>query len=337
MGRRTAFRLGGLGLLMVVLACSIAWWLNLGETFLVSGIDALFGQIYLSRGSGPPSARNYVSNEILLDGGRPSGELEARLIALPAEAYFWGPAYAGFAQTALAGDELEGLLQAMRAGPAFLDSNSGEVLCIEWLEGSATPPAPCEAGNTWRELHDATRMGGSMEPEISVLQVRWPDGRLAEYRMYSADGVLAYSTEELNEPIVQGLMQAGSEVVVPLTARARIQPVSVLWPDDTAERANGCAVRRLGRRYRDAVEFVRRLETLRQVVGEVQEIRPAEGKGGNWSSTWMDSTSLQLLLRVKGDQGDGVVRLRGWDCWEAELLAEGRLVDLTSGFTCPGT
>jgi len=337
MRRKNAFRLAILGLLTVVLACSMTCWLGIGETFLISGIDALFGQIYLSRGSGPPSARSYVSNELLLEDWRPSGELEARLIALPAEAYFWGPAYAGFAQTVLATDELDGLLQAMRAGPAFVDSYPGEVLCIEWSEGGEKPPAPCEAGNTWRELHDETRMAGSMDPEISVLQVRWPDGRLAEYRMYSADGELAYSTEELNEPIVQGFMQAGSEVVAPLTARARIQPVPVLWPDDTAERANARAVRRLGRRYGEAVELVRRLETLRQVVGEVQEIRPAEGKGGNWSSAWMDSISLQLLLRVTGDRGEGVVRMSGWDCWEAELLAEGRLVDLTSGFTCPET
>jgi hypothetical protein len=172
---------------------------------------------------------------------------------------------------------------------------------------------------------------------MAVLQLRFPDGRLAEFRMYQANGVLAYLTVELNEAAVQGLLSSEKDLIDRLAARAVIPPTAVLWPEQTAEWANARAARRLGRHYRQALDFLLSIEALRQMVGEVQELRPVAGEGGNYASTWMDASSLQLLLRVTGDRGEGVVRMRGWECWEAEMMAEGRLVDLTSGFICPET
>jgi len=49
----------------------------------------------------------------------------------------------------------------------------------------------------------------------------------------------------------------------------------------------------------------------------------------------MDSRSMQLLLWVKGGHGEGVVRMDGWECWEAEMMAQGRLVELTPEVICP--
>lgn len=324
-----------LAVLGVMLTCAVAGWRLIGERLMTTGFDALFGQVYLTRASAPISAREHVSNEVLLGGLASSDDVGARLVVPPQEVYFWGPAYAGFAQVALTADEAHDLITAMTAGPLFINPYTGQILCVEGSGVGQPVSAPCAVGAERQQIHDETRMSASMAPGMAVLQLRYPDGRLAEYELYLAGGVLAYSTVELNEPAVHGYLTSGGDLLGPLLARANIPPAAVLWPEQTAEGANARAVRRLGRRYREAVEFVSSLETLRHVVGEVQEIRPVAGEGGNWSSTWMDSSSLQLLLRVTGDQGEGVVRMSGWECWEAEMMTAGRLVDLTSGMSCP--
>jgi hypothetical protein len=318
-----------------MLACGLAAWRWIGEPLSTTGIDLLFGQVYLTRESAPVGAREHASNEILLGGLDPTEAVDARLVVLPQEVFFWGPAYPGFAQTRLSASELSGLLGAMEAGPAFVNSANGETLCIERSGAGGSNTAPCDDAVEWGETHEEVRLSALVRPGMSVLQLRFPDGRLGEVRMYVADNVLAYSAEELSELPVEGVIVGGSRLVEPLVARAAIPPVPVLWPEKTAEWANATAARRLGSRYRDAVGLLASLDTLRQVVGEVQQIRPVEGEGGNWSSAWMDSRSMQLLLWVKGGHGEGVVRMDGWECWEAEMMAQGRLVELTPEVICP--
>jgi hypothetical protein len=318
-----------------VLACAVLGWLLIGETLMTTGFDALLGQVYLTRESAPISGRESVSTEVLLGELAASDDVGARLVILPEEVYLWGPAYAGFAQARLTADEAHDLIAAMAAGPLFTSSDTLEILCVEGSGVGQPVTAPCAVGTERQQIHDEIRMSASRAPGMAVLQLRFPDGRLAEYELYLASGVLAYSAVEVNEPDIHGYLSSGGDRLAPLLARASIPPAAVLWPEQTAARANARAARRLGRRYREAVEFVSSLETLRQVVGEVQEIRPVEGEAGNWSSAWMDSSSLQLLLRVTGDQGEGVVRMSGWECWEAEMMAAGRLVELTPGIVCP--
>ena len=320
-----------------MLACGLAGWRWIGEPLSTTGIDLLFGQVYLTRESAPVGAREHASNEVLLGGLDPTEVVDARLVVLPQEVFFWGPTYPGFAQTRLSANELNALLGAMEAGPAFVNPANGQILCIERSEAGGSNSAPCDDGEAWRETHEKTRLSTLVSQGMSVLQLRFPDGRLGEVWMYVADDVLAYSAEELNELPVEGVIAGGSRLVEPLMARAVIPPAPVLWPEKTAEWANATAARRLGSRYRDAVGLLRNLDTLRQVVGEVQQIRPVEGEGGNWSSAWMDSMSMQLLLWVEGSRGEGVVRMDGWECWEAEIMAQGRLVELTPELICPET
>jgi len=324
-----------LAMLGEMLACSVGIWLPIGETLMTTGFDALLGQVYLTRESAPISGRESVSTEVLLGGLAATEDVGALLVILPEEVYLWGPAYAGFAQAPLTAEEAHDLIAAMAAGPLFTSSDTREILCVEGSGVGQPVRAPCAVGTERQQIHDEIRMSASRAPGMAVLQLRFPDGRFAEYELYLASGVLAYSAVEVNEPDVHGYLSSGGDLLAPLLARASIPPAAVLWPEQSAERVNARTARRLGRRYREAVEFVGSLETLHQVVGEVQEIRPVEGEAGNWSSTWMDSSSLQLLLRVTGDQGEGVVRMSGWECWESEMMVAGRLVDLTSGYVCP--
>jgi hypothetical protein len=261
--------------------------------------------------------------------------MQARWVVLPGEATSWGPAYPGFADTLLTEGEVTDLLAAMADGSAFISPDTRIVLCIVWPEGGTAEARQCQEGAEARELHDRIRMSASRTPGIYALQLRSPQGALAEYRFYSADGMLAYSSLEPNEPAIEGILSVDAALLDALAARAAVRHPDVIWPGATTEEANARAARRLGRRYEQALEVLRGLESLSQILGEVDEFRPVEGQGGNWSSTWMDSQSMQLLLWVRGGKGEGVVRMSGWDCWEAELAAEGRLVDLTSGIVCP--
>lgn len=335
MDRSRVIALLVLTLLSATLACGVVGWRLRVDRLMTTGVDALFGQIYLTRESAPVSAREYASNEVLLGGLQRADELDARLVVLPQETYRWDPAYAGFAQVPLSDEQAIDLLAAMTEGPVFTDPYAGRAGCFERSATGEAEEAACDEAAIWQQIHDESRMSASMNPGMAALQLRLPDGRIAEYRMYSAGELVAYSTVELNEPALQGFIPSGRGLVDPLVARALIPPGDVLWPELSAERANLRAARRLGGHYQEAVELLDSLETLRQVVGEVREVRPAAGEGGNWSSTWMDSSSLQLLLWVRGDEGEGVVRMAGWECWDAEMMAEGKLIDLTSGLLCP--
>jgi hypothetical protein len=164
------------------------------------------------------------------------------------------------------------------------------------------------------------------------LQFHLADGRLAEYSLYTANGLLAYSASEVNEVAVEGCAAAAGEALQSIAARAVVEPIGVIWPEESADEANAHAARLLGR-FRGALEFLGGLEPLHLTLGQIREIRPAEG--GNWSSTWMDSDAVQLLFRVTGEDGEAAVMVEGGECWDAEMMYRGKWIDLSSGAVCP--
>jgi hypothetical protein len=335
MKRRQRIMVVAGGMVGLPLICCGLGLLLTGETLLTTGVEAFFGQVRLTRESGPMAARAYVSNELLLGNARLSEVAEASLILLPQEVYFWDPSYVGFARAVLTEEEALQLLGSMASGHLFSSPDTRQVLCVQRNAGAEAKLAACEEGPQWQAIHRETRLSAELDPGMSALQLQFDDGRLAEYRLYSANGLLAYSAVEFNQPAVEGYFPASDEALQLLAARAVVEPTAVLWPEQTADEANAHASRLLGRRYLGALDFLHALEPLRSALGRIREIRPAAG--GNWSSTWMDSSSLQLLLRVTGDHGEAVVMVRGDECWAAEMMYQARLYDLTHGFNCPGT
>ena len=320
---------GMLGLLLVW--CGLGLW-RIGEVFLTSGIEVFLGQVRLTRQSGPLPARAYVSNELLLGGVHRSEVVEASLILLPEEVYFWDPFYIGFERAELADEETDQLLGTLTSGNLFASSYGLPILCA-WRIGEAEAKlTACEEGPQWQAIHEETRLAAELEPGMGVLQFHLGDGRLAEYALYSANGLLAYSAVEVNEVAVEGYLAAAGEAMQSIAARAVVEPIGVIWPEQSADEANAHAARLLGR-YIGALEFLGGLEPLHLTLGRIREIRPAEG--GNWSSTWLDSSSVQLLLRVTGDNGEAAVMVEGGECWDAEMMYRGKLIDLTSGAVCP--
>ncbi len=78
----------------------------------------------------------------------------------------------------------------------------------------------------------------------------------------------------------------------------------------------------LGDRYNAALFVVRESSLIREVFGDILEIRPALGTN-NYSS-WMDSTSVFLTLRVQGTRGEGAVIVQGDDCFNLEMVVRRR-------------
>jgi hypothetical protein len=321
---------GMLGLLLVW--CGLGLW-RIGEVFLTSGIEVFLGQVRLTRQSGPLPARAYVSNELLLGGVHRSEVVEASLILLPEEVYFWDPFYIGFERAELTDEETDELLGTLTSGNLFASSYGLPMLCARRIGEAEAELTACEEGPQWQAIHKGTRLAAELEPGMGVLQFHLGNGRLAEYTLYSANGLLAYTAVEVNQVPVEGYLVPAGEVLQSIAARAVVGPIGVIWPEQSADEANARAERLFGRRYVGALGFLSGLESLHLTLGRIREIRPAEG--GNWSSTWLDSSSLQLLLRVTGDNGEAAVMVEGGECWDAEMMYRGKLIDLTSGAICP--
>ena len=72
---------------------------------------------------------------------------------------------------------------------------------------------------------------------------------------------------------------------------------------------------------------------MRETFGEIQEVRPAAGD--NSYSSWMDATAVTLTFRVTGTQGVGAVLVRGYDCFDLQMVSQGIPVGERSTYLCP--
>lgn len=89
-------------------------------------------------------------------------------------------------------------------------------------------------------------------------------------------------------------------------------PFDVEFPDQTAEQAAEIAQRRLGKSfYERACHYARNDEDVREIVGEVTEVRPAKGENCFYYPFTDGDGGGVTTLRITGDQGVVVVRVRG--------------------------
>ncbi len=300
---------------------------------LINFPEILLGQVSLARETKPLYPRDFASEDFLLNQVDPSEIEKAEYIALREDALFWDPGYVGFARTALNREEIVTLQQILSSGNLFHRSADGESYeCVTWDASSTPALASCQKGDVYMEDFLIFRWEAEQNGAVGVLQFTLKDGRLAEIRVFPAERGLAFTPFEKNgEWWVDGI-SGPLPLLNDLSTRATLDPIRVLWPGLSAGRANARAARMLGNRFNAALAVIRESIEIREVFGEISDIRPALGT--NHYSSWMDSSSVFLTFRVRGTRGEGAVIIRGDDCFDLEIVFEGVPVEDRQGFFC---
>lgn len=318
-------------LLASLLACG---FLVVMTGILINNFAGLLtGQISLSRDTRPILARKYMSAEILLNQVALSEIQQAVYTDLQDDVLFWDPYYPGFARTELSHDEIRDLLQTLSAGDLVYQTTDGNSYqCV--IQDMVQPPKleHCAEGKALMDQFTDAQWDASQNKTVGVLQFHLTNGRLAEVRVFRAGEMLAYDPlEKTGDWWFKGIT-AGSPLLDQIAARAALSPIPVLWPNLSAGEANTRAARIIGNRYQTALDLVRGSPAVREVFGEIHEIRPAAGI--NDYSSWMDSTSIFLTLRVTGSHGEGAVIIQGYDCFDLQMVFQGRPLDDGSSYIC---
>jgi hypothetical protein len=158
-------------------------------------------------------------------------------------------------------------------------------------------------------------------------------GRLVEIRVYNTDRGVAYKPYEVSgDWWLYGLTDS-SALLSELSSRASLPSIAVLWPEKNANQANARAARVLGKKYPLILNTLRDSAEVREVFGDIKDIRPAVGK--NIYTSWMDSTSLFLTLRIRGVHGEGVMIVQGYNCFQLQMIMQGRPIDSERVDICP--
>jgi hypothetical protein len=319
-------------ILVVIIICLMG--LQPVETILINFPEILLGQVSLSRETKPLYPRAFASEDFLLNRVNPSEIEKAEYIALREDALFWESDYVGFARTVLSHKEIVTLQQILSSGKLFHRSADGDsYMCVTRNASHIPALEPCAQGKQYLDRFMAYQQEAQEKGAVGVLQFTLSDGRLAEIRVFPAEQGVAYTPYEKNgDWWIDGISPPLS-LINELSTRTMLAPIPVLWPELSAGRANARAARMLGHRYNSSLVVVQESIVVREVFGEILEIRPALGTN-NYSS-WMDSTSLFLTLRVQGTRGQGAVIIQGDDCFDLEIVFEGVLVEDGSGYICP--
>ena len=319
-------------ILVVIIICLMG--LQPLETILINFPEILLGQVSLARETKPLYPRDYASEDFLLNQVDPSEIEKAEYIALREDVLFWESDYVGFARTALSREEAVTLQQILSSGNLFHQSADGDSYQCVTRNASRIPALePCAQGKQYLDQFMAYQREAEEKGAVGVLQFTLSDGRLAEIRVFPAERGLAYTPYEKNGDWWIDGISPPIPHINDLSTRTTLAPIPVLWPELSAGRANARAARMLGNRFNATLAVVQESVAVREVFGEILEIRPTLGTN-NYSS-WMDSKSVFLTLRVQGTRGGGAVIVQGDDCFSLEMVFEGGQVEDGSDYTCP--
>jgi hypothetical protein len=311
--------------LMMMLGCATI--LPSIEQISTSFPEILLGQVALDRQTKPRASGAYQSAELVLNLVSP-GEIEqATYIQLREDVLFWEPDYIGFARTSLSADEIQSLQQWLATGHLFYRPPEGDsVQCVSRDPMKRPVLAACPPGRSFQDEFTSLKWEAEQAQAVGVLQFSLSGGRMAEMRVYPSRSGLAYTPYEISGEWWLNGVTAPLPLLEALAARAAIPSIQALWPELSAEQANRRAARLIGDRYRPALEIVQKSPAVREVFGEIQEIRPAAGS--NWLSSWMDSTSIFLSFRVVGARGQGAVIVQGYDCFDLQMVFKGQALEV---------
>jgi hypothetical protein len=298
------------------------------EIMYTSGFDLMLGQIRLTHDSGGINSSLYVSQALLKGEVDPANVKGGRIILLPERVYFWDPAYLGFPEIQLEQAEALQILQLLQSGTFYANMAEGYEC---YPQGGGTW-GPCDGGEELANGYLDVRFSAEREAHNMSLQIQLEDNFLAEYWLYPFEDTLAFEAIQPNLSTFEGITKVEQRFFENMSTRANVEPIPVLWDDLSAARANRIASRRLGREYDRAYLILDASPALTEKLGIIDEIRPAEGE--NWSSFWMDSSHMQLFFVVRGERGEGAVFMRGYECFDADLIFQGELYELFQGEGC---
>jgi hypothetical protein len=282
----------------------------------------------------PLSARAYQSAEFVLNQVAFSEIERAVFIALHEDVLFWNPLYVGFPRTELNDDEIRAVQQLLSAGFLFQQMpDMDSYQCVIRNPSQEVGLETCAEGKNYMDQHVAYRWEADRNRTVGVLQFYLTGGRLAEIRIYRSERGLAYTPEEISGDWWLDGITAPSPLLEELSARVTLPSILILWPEMTATQANARADHIIGNRYRPALEIIQNSSVVREVFGDIEEIRPAIGN--NKYQSWMDSTSVFLTFRVIGTHGEGAVIIQGYDCFDLGIVFKGIPVDDGSAYICP--
>jgi hypothetical protein len=309
----------GVALLFGFVFCG-ALLFPLWEGFAINGPSLFLGQLAADRSSRRMPQNQYESVE-LVAGAVPSTEIVGvDFVWLREDVLFGGHPYLGFARTRLASPETAGLLSLLESADWALPSDSASHLCfdLESLTPSACPEAEGLADRFFDIKFEAEARG-----TVAVVQFALTRDRMAEVRLWWTEDWMAISPEG-NAPWLMGVARAEPSLRA-WQDRAGVPTIPILWPDLDAAGAKDRAARRLGAVFDRALLALQRSESLRATLGALEEIRPAAGV--NQYSSWMDSTSADLTFRAVGPNGEAVVLVRGYECFDIEFVFQGIIHD----------
>lgn len=302
-------------------------------SFIASFPDILMGQVHLSPLTRPVPPRKYLSAELLLNQVALSEIKQAVYIDLQDDVLFWDPYYVGFPRSALSRDEIRDLLQTLSAGDFVYQTTDGSSYqCV--IQDMVQPPKleHCAEGKALMDQYMDAQWDASQNRTVGVLQFHLTNERLAEVRVFRTGQILAYDPREKTGDWWFKGITATSSLLDAISTRVAPAPTPVIWPHLSTNVVNARAAGIIGNRYQIALDLIRSSPAVREVFGEIQEIRPAAGIN-NYAS-WMDSTSIFLTLRVTGIRGEGAVIIQGYDCFDLQMVFQGEPLDDGSAYIC---
>ena len=318
--------------LTLVLLCLIT--LIAFEWLLPSFPLFFFGQVVMTRDSSPPNPRAYQSAEFILDQVELSEIRHGEYIHLQDDVLFWEPHYVGFPRTELTEAEILHFQQLLSGGKLFDQNPDGNGFhCVTELSEQQPTLTPCTEGGQYQDQYLIYQQDAIHNQAVGVLQLHLQGGQFVEIRIYPSDLGLAFEPyEKAGDWWFDGI-SAPSDQLDKISFRTVLPSIEVLWPHRTSAQANSRGHRIIGNQYHLAQETIQNSIKIRDVLGTIQEIRPAAGI--NTYSSWMDSTSVFLTFRVIGTQGEGAVIVQGYDCFDLRAVIEGKPVERDISFQCP--
>ena len=317
--------------LIILILGAVFWPLN---TSLAASFPEIFlGQVVLAPETKPVSARAYQSADLVLNQVGLAEIEQAYYIGVQEDILFWGSQYVGFPRTQLTEEEIRALQPLLVTASLFQEMpGSSSYQCVTHKPDQEPKLGPCIQGKGTMDQFVSFQRDAELNHTVGVLQFYLTHGRLAEIRIYPSARGLAFTPYEINGDWWLNGVTAPSPLIRGIAGRVVTPPVNILWPEMSAAQVNRRAGRIIGNRYPTAVDIIRSSQEVRQVFGEIQEIRPAEGN--NYYSSWMDSTAVFLTLRVIGARGEGAVIIQGDNCFDLSMVFKGLPIDDGSGYIC---
>lgn len=292
------------------------------ETILINFPDILLGKVVLARDELQLSPGAYMSAEFVLNQVELSEIEHAYFLSLHDDVLFWDPQYVGFARTELTEGEIRELLQLLSSGNLFYRMPNGETYqCIRQNSLQGPVLETCREGGQYMDQYLSRKWEAERTRNVGLLQLFLADGKLVEIRIYPSELGLAFTPLETGGDWWLDGITPSTPLMDKLSARTVIPSIAVLWSEMNADQANKRSARILGKRYLTALDVIRNSPTVRDVFGEIQEIRPA--LGNNSYSSWMDSSSIFLTFRIIGVRGEGAVIIQGDDCFDLQMVIGG--------------